>query len=49
MSASWRGDPRPEPAGEGAEQVGDERRGGQRGQADRLEAAAPGDRRQERR
>ena len=43
-----RGRARPEAPGERAEQVGDEGRGGQRGQAERLEAAAPGDRRQQR-
>ena len=37
----------PEPAGEHAQQVRDERRRGERGETDRLEPAAAGDRRQE--
>ena len=48
MSASWPRRARPEPAGEGAEQVGDERRRGERGEPERLEPAAPGDRREQR-
>ena len=47
MSASLRRGARPEPAGEGAQEVGDERRRRQRGQAEGLETAAPRDRRQE--
>ncbi len=39
---SWADPPR-----KGTEQVGDERRGGQRGEADRLETPAAGDRREE--
>ena len=47
--ANWRADCGPIRPAEDAEQVGQERRRRQRGQAERLEPTAPGDRRQQRR
>ena len=49
MSASCRRDRGPTRPANAPEQVRDERRGGERGQTDRVEAAAAGDGRQERR
>ena len=48
ISASWRGDRGPNRPANTPEQVGDERRRREGRQPDRLEAAAPGDRRQQR-